>query len=159
MAILDQDMQDMVACTMLSFAATVNADGSPNVSPKSSLRVHDGDRLLFANIASPGTLRNLRRDPRIEINCVDIFARRGYRFSGTATIHSDGDPLYEELRRSVKAEHGETIPVFDAVLVEVAAARPVLSPAYDFVEGVTEAALRTAYQAKYGVRPAAEAAE
>ncbi|MCG8588661.1 MAG: DNA-processing protein DprA, partial [Proteobacteria bacterium] len=112
------------------FVATVNDDGSPNLSPKSSLRVHDDRHLLFANIASPGTVANLRRDPRIEINCVDVFARRGYRFTGRATLHTEGDRLFSDLAADVKAEHGDPIPVYDAVLVEVQRALPLLSPAY-----------------------------
>jgi hypothetical protein len=40
------------------------------------LIVHDDDHLLFSNIASPRTVANLRLDPRIEINCVDIFSRQ-----------------------------------------------------------------------------------
>lgn len=157
---LDQDMKQIVAGTMLCFAATTNEDGSPNLSPKSSLRVHDDTHLMFANMASPGTVRNLRRDPRIEINCVDIFARRGYRFVGRASVHSGDDPLYQTLRTDVAAEHGDAIPVFDAVLVEVLRVHPVISPAYTFIDGVTEDALRTAYLGKYGVQPVTgEAAE
>lgn len=157
---LDQDMREMVAGTMLCFAATTNEDGSPNLSPKSSLRVHDDTHLMFANMASPGTVRNLRRDPRIEINCVDIFARRGYRFRGRASVHSGDDPLYRALRADVAAEHGDAIPVFDAVLVELLQVHPVISPAYTFVDGVTETALRNAYLGKYGVQPVpGEAAE
>lgn len=156
MVLLDTDMKAIVADTILCFAATVNPDGSPNLSPKSSLRVRGDRHLLFANIASPGTVRNLRRDPRIEINCVDIFARRGYRFKGRATIHSAGDPLYEDLVVSVKQEHGDAIPVHDAVLVEVLEAKPVLSPAYTFIDGVTEEVLRAAYTRKYGIAPPAE---
>src|SRR5262249_42564599 len=57
MAILDADMRAIIERTILCFAATTNADGSPNVSPKSSLRVYDDGHLLFANIASPGTVR------------------------------------------------------------------------------------------------------
>ena len=60
MAVLDADMRAIVERTLLCFAATTNPDGSPNLSPKSSLRVHYEGHLLFANIASPGTLRNLR---------------------------------------------------------------------------------------------------
>ena len=156
MAVLTADMRSIVNGTMLCFAATTNADGSPNLSPKSTLRVHDDDHLLFANIASPGTLANLQRDPRIEINCIDIFARRGYRFTGRATIHSAGDPLHAALAAAVKAEVGEVIPVHDAVLVQVVAARPILSPAYTFIPGVTEAGLRAAYARKYGMAPLAD---
>jgi uncharacterized protein len=130
-------VERMIRC----FAATINSDGSPNLSPKSSLRVHDESCLLFANIASPGTIRNLRRDPRIQIYHVGVFARQGYRFRGWATIHSAGDPIYEALASAVRSEHGSAIPVHDAVLE----ATPVLSPAYMFIAGVTEARLRAAF--------------
>ncbi|MGB0630790.1 MAG: pyridoxamine 5'-phosphate oxidase family protein [Alphaproteobacteria bacterium] len=152
---LTADMKDLISGTMLCFAATVNEDGSPNLSPKSSLRVHDDTHLMFANMASPGTIANLRRDPRIELNCVDIFSRRGYRFSGRAELFSGGDPHYEALRADVAAEHGETLPVHDAVLIQVRAVSPVISPAYTFVDGVTEEILRNAYHGKYGVQPLA----
>jgi uncharacterized protein len=155
MATLDADMRAIVERTLLCFAATTNPDGSPNLSPKSS-RVHDEGRFLFANIASPGTLRNLRRDPRIEINCVDMFARRGYRFTGRATIHSAGDPPYVALAEAVRREHGSGIPVRDAVLVEVIEAKPLMSPAYTFIAGATEESLRAAYAQRYGVVALAE---
>jgi uncharacterized protein len=155
MATLDADMRAIVERTILCFAATTNADGSPNLSPKSSLRVHDNEHLLFAKIASPGTVRNLRRDPRIAINCVEIFARRGYRFAGRATIHSSGDPLHVALAAAVRREHA-SIPVHDAVLVEVLEAEPIMSPAYTFIAGVTEESLRAAYARKYGVVPLAK---
>tara|TARA_R110002072_G_scaffold44768_8_gene124930 strand:+ start:436 stop:912 length:477 start_codon:yes stop_codon:yes gene_type:complete len=149
----DEDMKRIVAETILCFVATTNEDGSPNLSPKSSLRVYDETHLMFANMASPGTVRNLKRDPRVEINCVDIFGRRGYRFAGRATVHAGDDPLYLALKKDVAAEHGDAIPVFDAVLVKVLEAKPVISPAYTFVDGVTEAALRNAYLGRYGVQP------
>ena len=148
---LTNDMKDLIAGTMLCFAATINKDGSPNLSPKSSLRVHDDTHLLFANMASPGTVENLRRDPRIELNCVDIFSRRGYRFSGKAHLYSDDDRIYQMLRADVASEHGDQIPVHDAVLVELKGVASVVSPAYTFVDGVTEPALRKAYFGKYGV--------
>ncbi len=153
MGILTDDMKTVVADTMLCFVATINEDGSPNLSPKSSLRVHDENHLLFANIASPNTIGNLHRDPRIEVNCVDIFSRRGYRFSGLAEVHGAGTALNDQLRSAVRVEHGDAIPVHDAVLIRVVSASPVLSPAYHFIDGISEAALRTAYHSKYGVAP------
>jgi predicted pyridoxine 5'-phosphate oxidase superfamily flavin-nucleotide-binding protein len=155
MAKLDADMQSVVRRTILCFAATLNGDGSPNLSPKSTLTVHDEDHLLFANIASPRTVANLRRDPRIEINCVDIFARRGYRFTGHASVRSAGDPIYDNFAMSLRAEHGDSIPIHNAVLVRVLSANPILSPAYTYVPGVTEAGLREVYARKYGMTPLA----
>ena len=80
MAILTEDMRQMVAHLRLCYVATVTPDGKPNLSPKGSLRVIDDDHLAFADIMSPSTIRNLRSNPYIEGNMVDPFLRRGYRF-------------------------------------------------------------------------------
>lgn len=153
---LNDDMKQLVAGTMLCFAATVNEDGTPNVSPKSSLKVHNDTHLIFANMASPKTAENLLHNPAIELNCIDIFSRRGYRFSGTATLHNGADSLYQSLKKDIAAEHGEAIPVLDAVLIRVTQAQPVISPAYNFIDGITEELLRNAYFGKYGVKPISE---
>jgi len=145
-------MKQIIKGTILCFAATVNQDGSPNLSPKSTLKVFDDQHLMFANIASPRTVSNLKRDSRIEINCVDIFSRRGYRFKGKGIVHSPGTQIHDDLLHEIKKEHGECIPVLDAVLIEVLEAKPVLSPAYSFIEDVTEERMRDTYMRKYNVK-------
>ena len=153
MKILDADIRAIISETILCFAATINQDGSPNLSPKSTLKVFDDNHLIFANIASPKTTSNLKRDPRIEINCVDTFSRRGYRFKGKGVVHSIGTQIHDNLLLEIKNEHGNSIPVIDAILIEVLEVKPVLSPAYTFIKGVTENNLREAYMKKYNVRP------
>jgi hypothetical protein len=44
----------------------VTPDGKPNLSPKGSLKVWDDETVVFADIASPGTMRNLLTNPFIE---------------------------------------------------------------------------------------------
>lgn len=147
---LNEDMKAVIVQANLSFVATVNEDGSPNLSPKSTLRVYDDGHLIFANLASPGTIENLKRNPRVEINCIDIFSRRGYRFTGSAVVHSPGDVLYEEFVAIMKQELGPDTKVHDAVLIALDEVKPILSPAYSS-EGVTEEGLRKTYLRKYGV--------
>src|SRR6187401_2912473 len=79
----------------LGFVATVNDDGTPNLSPKGTVAVLDDDHLVFADIRSPRTVSNLRQRPAVEINVVDPFLRRGYRFRGTATVVDGGARLDE----------------------------------------------------------------
>ena len=90
MGILTEDMQRVVEFE-LGFIATVCPDGTPNLSPKGTTAVWDDDHLVFADIRSPGTVENLRTNPSIEINVVDGLVRKGYRFKGTATVHTDGE--------------------------------------------------------------------
>lgn len=155
MGVITDDMRRIVEATRLAFVATVNPDGTPNLSPKSSLAVLDDDRIGFADIASPNTVRNLRANPAVEVNAIDIFMRRGYRFRGTATLEPPGSPVYETIAGPFWAENGRDFPIHAVVNIAVQKALPVLSPAYTFIEGVTEDALRGAYYAKYGVAPVA----
>ena len=148
---LTDDMKEIVNGTQLSFVATTCEDGSPNLSPKGSVRVYDEieDHLVFADIASPGTIENLRRDPRTEVNCVDFLRRRGYRFKGTAQIIEPGDdPAYREIAGWLHQQFGPDVPARHAVLVHVEQARPVDSPAYTIL-GAREEDLVRSWTAKY----------
>lgn len=151
MPILTADMLDVIQRTILSFVATVNKDGSPNLSPKASL-IARNDTLFFADIASPQTINNIRRNPEISINVVDVFSRRGYRFNGRAAVLPVGDVDREFVAERVWRTNGSDYPVDHVVRVDVREALPLLSPAYRFGEGASEEALREAYMTKYGVQ-------
>ena len=138
MGILTDEMQRLVREVRLGFVATVNADGTPNLSPKGTVTVWDDDHLAFADIASPGTVDNLGRSAAVEVNVVDQFLRRGFRFKGAGTVHREGDVFEEGVRRyeaSGTARARERIR--GIVLVRVERALPVVSPAYEL--GLTEA--------------------
>ena len=154
MGLITDDMRRVIESTRLAFVATVNPDGTPNLSPKSSLAVLDENRIGFADIASPNTVRNLKANPAIEVNAIDIFMRRGYRFRGTATLEPPGSETFARIAEPFWAQNGRDFPIHGVVDIAVEKALPVLSPAYTFIEGVTEDALREAYYGKYGVRPA-----
>ncbi len=147
---LNDDMKTIIKQANLSFVATINQDGSPNLSPKSTLRAFDDGSLIFANLASPGTIDNLHRNPKTEVNCIDVFSRRGYRFTGTATVHSPGDVIYNEFNKTILLELGPSTKVHDAVLIKLTSVSPILSPAYNN-SSCTEEKLRETYFRKYGV--------
>jgi predicted pyridoxine 5'-phosphate oxidase superfamily flavin-nucleotide-binding protein len=91
-------MKRVVAEQRLAFVATVSPDNSPNLSPKGTISVFDDEHLVFADIRSPATIRNLESNPAIEVNVVDQFCRKGYRFKGSAQIVRDGD-LYRDIQK------------------------------------------------------------
>jgi uncharacterized protein len=142
MGILTDEMKRVVNEQRLGFIATVNADGTPNLSPRGTLAVWDDDTLVFADIRSPGTTRNLRRNPAVAINVVDPMLRKGYRFAGRATVHDDDDLFAQGL--AFYHERGTANPVRAVVLVAVTQALPLISPAYDL--GATEAEIRARWE-------------
>lgn len=149
MSKVTNEIAKFITDVQLCFVATVNEDGSPNLSPKGSLAAYENDTVLFANIASPATVENIKRNPAIEINVVDIFLRRGYRFRGTAEIMPEGTDEYSFVAEPMWKKNGDGYPVFNVVKVNVAKLEEVLSPAYTFGEGVTEESLRDDFAKKY----------
>src|SRR2546423_939093 len=129
MSVLTQEARRVVEGQRLGFVATVNADGTPNLSPKGTVAVLDDEHLVFADIRSPRTIENLRRNPALEINVVDPISRKGYRFRGRATLVADG-PRFEEILAFYHAR-GSTSPIETIVVIDVERAEPVSSPAYD----------------------------
>jgi predicted pyridoxine 5'-phosphate oxidase superfamily flavin-nucleotide-binding protein len=142
MGLISADMKRVVEEQRLGFVATVCPDGTPNLSPKGTTVVWDADHLVFANIRSPGTLANLRQNPSVEVNVVDPFVRKGYRFKGVASVLDSG-PRYDEVIAFYK-ERGVANTIREVVMVRVQSAQPIDSPAYDL--GLTEDEVRARWE-------------
>jgi predicted pyridoxine 5'-phosphate oxidase superfamily flavin-nucleotide-binding protein len=145
---LSADMQRVVLEQRLGFVATVTPDGRPNLSPKGTTTVFDDRHLLFADIASPGTVENLASNPDVEINVVDPIVRKGYRFKGTAVVHTAGE-MFERGLAALR-ERGSTTArerIRSIVIVEVIGAAPLVSPAYD--DGTSEATISELWFERY----------
>jgi predicted pyridoxine 5'-phosphate oxidase superfamily flavin-nucleotide-binding protein len=133
---LTADMKRVAMEQRLAFVATVCPDGTPNLSPKGTIAVWDDDHLVFADIRSPGTIANINKNPAVEVNVVDPFARKGYRFKGVGEVVVDG-ALFEEImrfyqRRWVDTARSKAEPsIRGFVLIKVETALPLISPAYD----------------------------
>ena len=129
----------------LGFVATVSPNGTPNLSPKGTISVLNENTLVFANIRSPQTIENLEKNPSVEINIVDPFSRRGYRFKGIAKIISDGEE-YKKILLSYK-QNGIKTTIKSIVMVNVKQILEVTSPLYDV--GYTEEELRIKWKKYY----------
>jgi predicted pyridoxine 5'-phosphate oxidase superfamily flavin-nucleotide-binding protein len=143
MGLLTPDMRRVVDEQRLGFVATVCPDGTPNLSPKGTTAVWDDDHLVFANIRSPGTLANLRHNASVEVNVVDPFVRKGYRFKGVASILESGG-LYEKAIAFYRERGSRVSAIREVVLVRVTSAQPIDSPAYDL--GLSEADVRARWE-------------
>jgi uncharacterized protein len=149
MAILTEDMKRVVREQRLGFYATVCEDGSPNLSPKGTTHVLDDDHLFFADIRSPQTVANIRRGSPVEVNVVDPFVRKGYRFKGPAAVYQRDTRLCEECLERLREDGSTLVDRVNAIaVIEVREARAVVSPVYD--DGTaTEADVIRTFQARF----------
>ena len=145
MVIITEKIKNFVNFQKLGYVATVSSDNTPNLSPKGTIMVLDESHLAFADIQSPKTVENLRSNPSIEINVVDPFSRRGYRFRGIAEIISSGDK-FNKIITNYKTS-GVKSSIKSVILVKIEKLSEVFSPLYDL--GHTEDELKTKWKKYY----------
>jgi len=139
MAVLTDDMKRIIEAQRLGFVATVGADGTPNLSPKATFVVLDKETIAFADIRSPNTIRNIEAGSPVDINFVDPFVRKGYRFKGRAEVVREGAAGYDTLFRRFAGSSVAAL-IGAIVRIRITHAAPLISPAYD--RGETEESLR-----------------
>ena len=144
---LTSDMKRIVNEQRLGFVGTVSADGSPNVSPKGTFVVIDDEHIAFADIRSPGTMKNLRANPSVEVNFVDPFVRKGYRFKGTASIAEPESDIFVSCWPLFERYGALCDKINVIVMINVTRALPVITPAYDI--GSTEDDLRRSWTSHF----------
>jgi uncharacterized protein len=143
MTVLTEAMIRMVREQRLAYVGSISPEGLPRVSPKGSLRVWDEDHIVFADVDSPKTVENLTKNPRVEVSVVDPFLRKGFRFSGTASVLKDGD-LYRRVLERYKEEGADVSRVRWAIVIEVTTASEMVSPIYS--AGFTEEEVRSLWE-------------
>ena len=145
MVAITEEIKNFVNFQKLGYVATISADNTPNLSPKGTIIALDELHLAFADIHSPQTVENLRHNSSIEINVVDPFRRRGYRFKGIAEIISSGKKFNEMI--SYYKESGVKSSIKSIILVKIEKMSEVLSPLYDL--GYTDEELKTKWKKHY----------
>ncbi|MBI2866338.1 MAG: pyridoxamine 5'-phosphate oxidase family protein [Chloroflexi bacterium] len=112
---LSEEVKKAVSEIHPGLIATSSRGGLPNVSAKGSFRVWDDDHVVFAEINSPRTLRNLQGNNQISIMVLDPATRHGARIWGRAEIKRSGE-VFDKL----SAEYApRNITVKNAVIVTV----------------------------------------
>ncbi len=86
----------------MGWVATATREGVPNVTPKGTVKVLDDQHVVFADLFSLKTRRNLEQNPQVAVTVVDPTTHKGYQIKGTAELISSG-PLYERMAAELKA--------------------------------------------------------
>ena len=142
--VITDEIADFLDKQRLGYVATTSPDGRPNVSPKGTITRWNKSTLIFADIRSPDTVRNIGRNANVEISSIDPVSRKGYLFEGAAAIVRD-----EEMRREALRMYGNMgikSKIRAVVAVKVSRISVVTSPLYD--AGATEEEIRK----KWGAR-------
>ena len=117
MVIIPKHVQDFLP-GKLACVATASRDGQPNVTPKGTLKLLDEHHVLFADLFSLKTRKNLEENAKVAVTVVDAATAKGYQFKGTAEVVTSG-PLFEETSKQLKESPKGLPPLHHVVKITV----------------------------------------
>ena len=103
MAKLTEEMKDFISSN-LAWVATIGKDGHVDLGPKMSTFVIDDTHIGYHERTAGQMYRNLLDGSELVIAVANLEQKRGYRFRGNVTLHSD-DAIYDE--QVAVAEHND----------------------------------------------------
>jgi len=83
---------------------SVSSSGEPQISPKGSVLVYDGETLAYWERAKRSALQNVGENPNVVIYYNHQAKRLRWRFHGKATVYADGPIRQEIIDRCVQEE-------------------------------------------------------
>ena len=119
MAKLSEQAKKIIGEFGPALIATASKSGKPNVSPKGSFRVLDDEHVIFANIASPRTMANLKENPQLTALMLDRSSRKGCRIWGKVEILDSGE-LFDSLSAEFAPQNIKVKSVIKVTVEEAA---------------------------------------
>ena len=133
---LTNEMKTLIRNHSAGMVATVNADGTPAVSPKATFLILSDIQLVFSNIRSPNTVQNIKDRPNVEVCFIDLVLRKSAWITGRAKYieKNEADP---ELVGKFEQAYGDYLDAMSGfVMIDVMESEMIFSPAYDL--GISE---------------------
>lgn len=125
-----EEIRQLVGHSVLSWLATCDDDGVPNVSPKEVYTLYGDEFIFIANIASPTSAQNIKLNPNVAVSMVDIWTQQGYQMKGKATLLNPGDDTYQEARQSLEQITQGKFPFEVIFSVKVEKIKTIKAPSY-----------------------------
>ena len=129
----------------LGFVATINENNTPNLSPRGTIFAWDADHIIFADIKSPQTTKNLEKNSVVEVNVINPITRKGILLSGNAVILKEGEEFSKMLQ--FFQQQGIQSKITAIAKVKVDKVREITSPLYDL--GYTETEIKEKWKKYY----------
>jgi predicted pyridoxine 5'-phosphate oxidase superfamily flavin-nucleotide-binding protein len=117
MVSIPKDVQEFLP-GKLAWVATASRDGVPNATPKGSLKLLDDEHVVFADLFSQKTRKNLAENPKVAVTVIDAGTGKGYQIKGVAEIVSSGS-LFDATSQQLKASPKDLPPLRYVVKIAV----------------------------------------
>jgi len=148
---LTTEIKSYIEKSVLCWLAT-SMDGQPNVSPKEIFTYYGDSLIIIANIASPGSVKNIKLNPKVCLSFIDILIQKGYQLKGQAKIIKKGEPEYLIYGSLLTKMTGDLYPFSSIIAIEIESAKQILAPSYMLYPSVTEEEKAEQAKRTYGLK-------
>ena len=135
---LQQEVLKMIDDSVLCWLATSSSKGVPNVSPKEVFCHYGENRIIIANIASPGSKRNIIENPCICLSVVDILVQKGFQLKGTGEVIDASNPEFDAMEAILSWITQGKFPFSTIFVLNIEKVKPILAPSYLLYPETTE---------------------
>lgn len=150
---INDAMRTDIKNSVLCWLATVDDDGTPNVTPKEIFSSYGDEHVVIADIASSHSVRNVSARPNVCVSFVDVFRQRGFKLKGHAEILKPNDACFTVFGAELLHMAGSDFPIRNIISVKIESVSRIWAPSYKlFPERSEDERMQSAYET-YGVRP------
>ena len=133
-SILTEQYKVLIDKSVLCWIATISKEGQPNVSPKEVFELYKENQLVFAVIASPNTLKNIKQHSKVGVSCLDIWTQKGVQMNGIAEIITPTHENYKKLKQLLNKKNNDVFKYRNIISIKITHAKLLLAPSYQFLE-------------------------
>ncbi len=137
---LSEEVKKYIKASVLCWLATVDTDNIPNVSPKEIFDFYGEEYIIIANIASPGSVKNIKSNEWVAVSFIDILVQKGFQLKGKACIVNKDFPNYADMEKVLLEMTDGLFPFPSITLIKVEKIKPILAPRYLLFPETTEQA-------------------
>ncbi len=134
----DKTIKQYINQSVLCWLATSDEDHFPNVSPKEMFTCFEENKLLIANIASPNSIQNIKKNNKVCVSFVDVFVQKGFKIKGIARIIEENDVDFETKVGMIKSLFTDKFPIHELIEIEVQKIESIKAPSYLMFPNITE---------------------
>ncbi|MDJ0646278.1 MAG: pyridoxamine 5'-phosphate oxidase family protein [Flavobacteriaceae bacterium] len=147
---LTKEIKECIDKSILCWLATASTENIPNVSPKEIFSYYGTDRIIVANIASPQTVRNIKKNENVCVSFIDILVQKGFQIKGKASILKKTDSDFLEMEKKLTEMTGGKFPFTTITEITLEQVKPIVAPRYILYPETTEAEQIKSAKKTYG---------
>ena len=149
--ILNAAIKESIDKSVLCWLATASDQSVPNVSPKEIFSYYGKNKIIIANIASPQTVRNIKKNNNVCLSFIDILVQKGFQLKGKAKIIGKTDSQFPEMDKILTKMTGGNFPFSTITEISVEAVKPIIAPKYILYPETTEKEQVESAKRLYGI--------